>query len=308
MELLIPGFLTLAAAYGERHRYEEDKPMNRLYVVESLPTVTGFKAEHRLALKPSQIAGFATALAGGSAPAGLNPEQQKFFSVLQADLKQNGGKAVVIPGEQASTGVHAAAYALNNAIGAVGKTVVYTETVNPIPSEQTADLMSLVADMSAGRVQWLVMLGVNPIYSAPADLGFADAFNKVPMTVHLGSHVDETGTISNWHINKAHYLESWSDARAYDGTISIVQPMIDPLYGGKSAHDMFQCLLDPSKSGYDVVQANAKTYIQGDFAAGWRKALHDGWVQGTAFTAKTATPGSRSGWFDPGSTGWFRCD
>ena len=198
---------------------------------------------------------------------------------------------MVIPGEQASPAVHAAAYRVERALGAVGKTVVYTETVNPLPSEQVADLKALVADMNAGKVQWLVMLGVNPLYSAPADLNFATAFNKVPMTVHLGSHVDETGSVSIWHINKAHYLESWSDARAYDGTISIIQPMIDPMYGGKSAHDVLQTLLgDPQASAYDAVVANAKTYIKGDFAAGWRKALHDGWVEGTAFTAKAGVP------------------
>jgi MoCo/4Fe-4S cofactor protein with predicted Tat translocation signal len=290
-----PGFLPLASGYAERHRYEEGKTMNRLYVVETMPTVTGFKAEHRLALKPSEIATFAIALANGSAPQGATAEQQKFFAALSADLKNSGGKCVVIPGEQASPVVHAAAYALNSSLGAVGKTVIYTETVNPMPSEQVDDLKSLVADMKAGKVQWLVMLGVNPIYSAPWDLGFRDAFANVPVTAQLASHVDETGAISNWHINKSHYLESWSDARAYDGTISVIQPMIDPMYGGKSAHDVLQALLaDPQQSAYDVVVANAKTYIKGDFATGWRKALHDGWVEGTAFTAKAGGGGKNA--------------
>jgi MoCo/4Fe-4S cofactor protein with predicted Tat translocation signal len=286
-----PGFLPLAATYAERHRYEEGKTPNRLYVIETMPTVTGFKAEHRLGLKPSAIAGFAQALAGGSGAALADPAQQKFFSALLADLKANSGRTVVIPGEQAPPEVHAAAYALNSALGAVGKTVVYTQTVNPLPSVQTADLKALVSDINAGKVQWLVMLGVNPLYSAPADLNFLDAFNKVPTTVHLGSHVDETGVLSTWHLNKTHYLESWTDARAYDGTLSIVQPMIDPLYQGKSAHDVLQALLDnPQASAYDVVQANAKTSIKGDFATGWRKTLHDGWIDGTAFAAASATP------------------
>ena len=110
----------------------------------------------------------------------------------------------------------------------------------------------------------------------------------MPNTVHLRhALVDETGFNSTWSINKSHYLESWSDARAYDGTISIMQPMIDPLYQGKSCHDIFQTLLDPSKSAYDAVTAQAKTYITGDFPTGWRKALHDGWVEGSAMTAKT---------------------
>src|ERR1700727_1236226 len=287
-----PGFLPLASGYAERHRYEEDKPMNRLYVVETMPTVTGFKAEHRLALKPSEIPTFALALANGAAPQGATAEQQKFFAALSADLKNSGGKCVVIPGEQASPAVHAAAYALNSALGAVGTTVIYTETVNPLPSEQVADLKSLVADMNAGKVQWLGMMGVNPLYNAPVDLEFTAAFAKVPTTVHLGAFEDETGSISVWHVNKTHYLESWSDARAYDGTISIIQPMIDPMYGGKSAHDVLQALLaDPQQSAYDIVVANAKTYIKGDFATAWRKALHDGWVEGTAFTAKTGGAG-----------------
>jgi MoCo/4Fe-4S cofactor protein with predicted Tat translocation signal len=287
-----PGFLPLAAGYAERHRYEAGKTMNRMYVVETMPTVTGFKADHRLGLKPSEIASFASALANGAAPQGASAEAQKFFSVLMSDLKASGGKCVVIPGEQASPAVHAAAYALNSSLGAVGKTVIYTETVNPMPSEQVADLKSLVADMNAGKVQWLVILGVNPIYSAPSDLVFQDAFAKIPVTVHLGSHVNETGAIANWHINQAHYLESWSDARAYDGTISIIQPMIAPMYGGKSSFDVFQTLLPNTQiSAYDVVLANAKTYIKGDFAAGWRKALHDGWVEGTAFTAKAGGAG-----------------
>lgn len=300
-----PGFLTLAAAYAERHRYEEGKTSNRLYVVETMPTVTGFKAEHRLALKPSAIAAFAQGLASGTAPQGLNAEEQKFFTALSADLKKNGGKCVVIPGEQASPAVHMAAYSLNATLGNVGKTVVYTETVNPMPSEQVSELKSLVGDIYAGKVQWLVMLGVNPLYSAPSDLEFRSAFDKVPVTVHLGLHSDETGSLSTWHINKAHYLEMWSDARAYDGTISIIQPMIDPLYGGKSAHDVLQALLpNPQASAYDVVQANAKTYIKGDFAAGWRKALHDGWVEGTAFTAKAGGGAPSQGSFPvPASSG-----
>jgi molybdopterin-containing oxidoreductase family iron-sulfur binding subunit len=287
-----PGFLPMAAAYAERHRYEENKPMNRLYVVETMPTVTGFKAEHRLALKPSEIAGFAATLSGGmGATSFSNPEATKFMEVLLKDLKASGGRCVVIPGEQAPPVVHAAAYMLNKSLGAVGKTVVYTDTVNPAPTEQVADLKMLVGDMNAGKVQWLVMMGVNPIYTAPADLEFAAAFAKVPVTVHLGSHVDETGVLSMWHLNKSHYLESWSDARAYDGTITIIQPMIDPLYGGVSAHNVLQALTDnPQLSGYDVVQANARTYIKGEFAAGWRKALHDGWVDGTAFEAKSGGP------------------
>jgi MoCo/4Fe-4S cofactor protein with predicted Tat translocation signal len=311
--IAFPGFLPLSAAYAERHRYEEGKTMNRMYVVETMPTVTGYKAEHRLALKPSEIESFVVLLKTAMGDATDSTSQsnygarfaavQKFAEKLAKDLKDHSGRCVVIAGPEASVAVHAAAHAFNASLGAVGKTVVYTQPVAPVPSEQGADLKSLVADMNAGKVKWLVMLGTNPLYNAPADLDFPAAFAKVPTTVHLGSHVDETGFYSTWHINKSHYLENWSDARAYDGTISIVQPMIDPLWGGKSAHDVLQTLLDPSMSAYDVVVANAKTYITGDFATGWRKALHDGWVEGTAFTAKSVSAPSAVAPAGPGNPG-----
>ena len=162
-----------------------------------------------------------------------------------------------------------------------------------IGAGSTVFMKNLVGDINAGKVQWLVMLGTNPLYSAPADLDFDAAFAKVPNTVHLGSHVDETGSVSVWHLNKAHYLESWSDARAYDGTISIIQPMIAPLYGGISAHAVCQTLLagNPQLSDLEAVQATAKTYIKGgDMGTAWRKALHDGWVEGTAFTPRSGSP------------------
>ena len=151
----------------------------------------------------------------------------------------------MIPGLYQDSSVAALALAINNALGNVGKTVfVSAEPAIPLPSDQLGDFKALVADLNAGKVDWLVILNSNPIYNAPADLNFADAFNKANMVAHLGSHYDETGQLSHWHIPAAHYLESWSDARAYDGTVSIVQPMIDPLYGGHSAHHVFQTLLE----------------------------------------------------------------
>jgi MoCo/4Fe-4S cofactor protein with predicted Tat translocation signal len=292
-----PGFLRLAADYASRRKLLDPSiPMNRLYAVESAPTTTGFKAEHRLALKPSEIAPFAAALAaavgagGGSAQPPSGPAG-KFLSAIAADLKASAGKCVVIPGEQQTPAVHLAAIAINQALGNVGKTVVYTETVNPMPSVQGQDLVSLVGDMQAGKVDWLVILNANPVYTAPVDLHFEEALDKVKVSAHLGSHLNETGLVTEWHINGAHYLESWSDTRAYDGTATVIQPMIDPLYGGKTAHDVIQSMLDqPDLTPYDVVR---KTW-QGSLGAGdaehaWRKILHDGMVGGTAFEAKTVS-------------------
>ncbi len=298
-----PGFLPLSRAYAARHTFTPGKPMNRLYVVETTPTVTGFKAEHRLALKPTDVDALAGALASGNTAALTNPETQKFAAAVLADLKQTGGRYVVLAGPQSSRACHDASFALNAGMGAVGKTVVYTPPVDALPSEGNADLKGLVNAMNAGNVKWLVMLATNPLYNAPADLNFADAFNKVPNSVHLGSHVDETGFFSTWHIPKAHYLESWSDCRAYDGTITIVQPMIAPLYGGVTTHDVLNTLLNQSQSAYDVVAATAKTYIPGDFAMGWKKALHDGWVEGTAYQPVAGVGTPKAGSFQTPNAG-----
>ncbi|HEY0796733.1 MAG TPA: TAT-variant-translocated molybdopterin oxidoreductase [Acidisarcina sp.] len=291
-----PGFHKLAGDYARR-RKNPGVDINRLYVVESTPTTTGMKAEHRLALRASDIGGFAAAIASavgaGSGASGYSwtDAQQKFAAAVAKDLKASGGKAVAIPGEQQTAAVHAAAIAINAAIGAVGKTVIYTDTVNPMPSIQGDDLKALVADMKAGKVEWLIALGANPFYSAPADLDFEKAAAKVQTMVHVGSHFDETGVAAHWHVNGAHYLETWSDARAYDGTVSIVQPMIEPLYDGKSAHDILQSFLEnPDVSAYEAVRATWKGQLsgKGDFEANWRKALHDGFLQDTAFQAKSA--------------------
>lgn len=286
-----PGFLPLSDGYVERHKYESGNVMNRLYTVESMPTITGMKAEHRLALKPSDIAKFATALANGGSFEG-DEYSKKFFAAVLADLKKAGSKAVVIAGDQCHPAIQAAAHALNAQLGAVGSTVVYTETVQALPSVGTDDLKAMVAAMNAGQARVVVLLGVNAIYGTPADLKFGDAMSKVPFVAHHGLYLDETGQRAHWHINAAHYLESWSDARAYDGTISVVQPMIDPLYGGKTAHDVLQAVLDnPQKTSYQVVQENFKTYAKDGSATGWQKSLHDGWVEGTTFEPKSGVSG-----------------
>ena len=294
-----PGFNKLAGDYSRRRKLDSDTEMNRLYAVESAPTTTGFKAEHRLPMRASDIPAYAAALAaaitGGTVADSYTwtAEQQRFLATAVKDLKANTGESVVIPGEQQPASVHLAAIQINEALGNVGKTVVYTETVNPLPAQQNDDMRSLTADMNAGKVDWLLVLDGNPVYAAPADLGFEEALKSVNTLVHMGAHVDETGQIAQWHINSAHYLESWSDARAYDGTVSIVQPMIEPLYGGRSAHEVIQSMLldNPELSAYDAVRETWKPQLsaKGDFEQNWRKALHDGFIAGTAFQPNAGT-------------------
>jgi molybdopterin-containing oxidoreductase family iron-sulfur binding subunit len=286
-----PGFHKLVREYAERRKQPENG-MNRLYTVESMTTTTGLKAEHRLGLRASEIPAFAAELAkavgvsGADTPAyAWTAEQQKFLTALAADLKANAGKSAVLPGLYQDESVAALALAINSALGNVGKTVfVSSEPAVSLPSDQLGDFKALVADLNAGKVDWLVILNLNPIYDAPADLNFASAFDKANIVARLGSHDDETALISHWNLPSAHYLESWSDARAYDGTVSVVQPMIEPLYGGKSAHDVLQALLDePLLSAYEAVRVTQKANIKGDFETGWRKVLHDGWIADTAY-------------------------
>jgi molybdopterin-containing oxidoreductase family iron-sulfur binding subunit len=285
-----PGFHKLVREYAARRK--DPKQLNRLYVIESMPSTTGMKAEHRLGLRASEVPAFAAALAsavgasGVAAPGyGWTAEQQKFLAALAKDLKASAGKSAVIPGLYQDASVAALAAAINDALGNTGKTVTLSsEPLNPLPSDQIADMKALVADLNAGKVDWLVILNSNPIYSSPADLDFPAAFNKAKVVAHLGMHSNETGQVAHWHIPAAHTLEFWSDARAYDGTVSIVQPLIDPLYGGHSAHEVFQALLsEPLLSSYQAVRETWKTAIQGDFETGWRKALHAGWIPDTKF-------------------------
>ena len=298
-----PGFHKLVRDYAAR-RKEPEKGMNRLYTIESATTTTGMKAEHRLGLRASEVPAFAAALAEAVGVTGVNPptyawtaDQQRFLAALAKDLKANAGKCAVLPGLYQPPVVAELALAINNALGNVGKTVfVSSEPAIPLPSDQLGDFKWLVADLNAGKVDWLVILNTNPIYNAPADLNFAGAFNKANIVAHLGSHYDETGQLSHWHIPAAHYLESWSDARAYDGTVSIVQPMIDPLYGGRSAHHVFQALLDdPLVGPYDAVRETWKSTIKGDFEFGWRKALHDGWIADTVPGVQAAASSAKTG-------------
>jgi molybdopterin-containing oxidoreductase family iron-sulfur binding subunit len=290
-----PGNVRYIRDYAKRRN--PDAPMSRMYVIESNPSATGAKADHRLPVRGAEVEAFAHALAtavgahsGGAAPAG---EQAKFLQEVASELQQRKGSSVVIAGDHQSPAVHALAHAINATLGNVGKTVVYTDTIDANPINQTESLRELISDMHAGKVDMLVIFGGNPAYDAPADLGFADTLlaSNIPLRVYLGLYRNETAELCQWNINEAHYLEAWGDARAYDGTISLVQPLIAPLYSGKSAYEMLSTLTGVSDApGYDLLRAYwQKQHAGPDFEVWWRKALHDGFIEGTAFQPKTVS-------------------
>ena len=293
-----PGFVRYSRDFIARRKLTTDAPMNRLYVVESFSTTTGALSDNRWPMRASDIVGFARALnamlgGGGAGAQGFTADEQKFLQALAKDLKANAGASIVIAGDQQVPELHVLAAAINQALGNIGKTVVYSDPVELVPSDQTAGLKQLVADMNAGKVDMLVILEGNPVYTAPVDLDFEAAMGKVATKVHLSSYRNETTRFSEWHIHGAHYLESWGDARAYDGTCSLVQPLIAPLYGGRSAHEVVALFSDtPDQTPYDALTAywrqNGKA--SGDFDANFRKWLHDGIIPNTASALKTVTP------------------
>ncbi len=288
-----PGSIRYARDYAKR-RNPDAGNMSRMYVVESVPSITGGKADHRLSLQASKIESFARALAAalgtGEGAGAVEPSAAKFATTVAKDLQAHRGSSVIIVGDHQPASVHALAHLMNQALGNVGMTVEYTEPVDANPINQTQSIQELVSDMRGGKVDILFILGGNPAYDAPADLGFSDALMKtnVPVRVHLGLYHDETAELCQWHINEAHYLESWSDARAYDGTVSIQQPLLAPLYNGKSIHEVVSLIAgQPQTSAFELVQGYWKSKHTGaDFDAFWRKSLHDGWIEGTTFAPK----------------------
>jgi molybdopterin-containing oxidoreductase family iron-sulfur binding subunit len=291
-----PGWLRHAREYAARRRPELGERMSRVYALESMPALTGARADHRFAVRPSEVELAAAAMArlvGVEAGAASPPTHVNVAAIVK-DLQAHRGSSLVIAGDSQRPVVHALAHAINRALGNVGRTVVYTDPVEAAPVNQLQSLRELTTEMNAGKVDILVILSTNPVYTAPVDLDFSSAMEKVPLRVHLSSHDDETSERCHWHIPEAHFLESWSDVRGHDGTASIVQPLIAPLYGGRTAHEVLAAFSEtPDKAPYDAVRerwlketAPGATEPTPEFESAWRKWLHDGVIPDTAFPAR----------------------
>jgi molybdopterin-containing oxidoreductase family iron-sulfur binding subunit len=259
--------------------------MSRLYVLESTPSLTGGMADHCLPLESERIAHFARLLAqrlGVTIDVAGSPDAQqaRWLDALVADLQANRGASLIVIGPSQPPWLHGLGHVLNSALDNNGKTIDYSAPVEKLPGAG-GTLIDLVAAMRAGSVDTLLILDCNPAYDAPADLHFVDALRRVAHVVHLGLYRDETGVLAEWHVPMAHQLETWSDARAYDGTASIAQPLIAPLYAGLSVLEVLAMLLeDDVRDPRALVRRQWRELLTDD--AAWNGALQSGVIENTA--------------------------
>ncbi len=283
-----PGHLAYIRAFSDRRRVTDTQPsMNRLYAVESSPSITGSMADHRLAIRSSDVERFTRALAArlgfaDAAPGDLPSNWSRWLDALANDLKAHSGASLVTAGMGQPPIVHALAHWINATLGNTGKTVTYIAP--PTAESQRDSLHDLTDAMNSGSVSALLILGGNPAYSAPADIPFAEALAKVPFSAHLSLYEDETSVACGWHLPMTHDLETWGDARAYDGTAAILQPLILPLYATRSSLDVLEnALSNKPRAAHDIVQQYwQSTASTEDFEGFWSKTLRDGLVSDSA--------------------------
>lgn len=278
-----PGRLAYARDFIARRRVRKPADtMSRLYAAESTPTITGAAVDHRLGVRPSEVEALAAALkAALDGEAAVLP----WVAASAADLKAAGRGALVVAGAQQGPFVHAAALAMNAGLGALGNTVELIEPPDAMPVE--GDLGRLCEAIGNGAVDTVVILGTNPLHTAPGELDVRKTFSGLKLLIHWGLHRDETAMFAHWHVPAAHDLESWSDLRAHDGTASIVQPLILPLFQGRTVHEILAALA--GEFNVDALGLVRRTWADTLDEPGWRKVLRDGVVAGTAFSPATVT-------------------
>src|SRR5437764_1572381 len=286
------GHLRYARDFAARRRVRSGQAtsMNRRYAFDGGVSSTASIADHRWPVRPSEIEGIARELAAelgvATAASAVGARSGRRYTEITKDLQANRGASIIIAGDDQPPIVHALAMALNQQLGNVGSTVTITDPLEVAPANELESLRKLVTDMNAGAVNALIMLGGNPVYDAPADFNFQHALTKVPFRAHLSLYYDETSMQSHWHIPELHPLQSWGDVRGHDGTISILQPLIAPLYSGRSAHEVLGGTIGGlDQSPYDTVRSY--WFGKGANEQTWRKWLHDGLIAGSALPPKT---------------------
>jgi MoCo/4Fe-4S cofactor protein with predicted Tat translocation signal len=278
---------------GKRKIEKAADGMNRLYAVESLFTLTGLNADHRLRLAASAVIQVAAAIAAelgvnvGALVSGSKVElDKKWIAECAKDLKATGGKSLVVAGVRQPMAVHLIAAAINEKLGNIGKTVELVEA----PAAISAGIVELAESLNKGEVDTLVITGANPVYNAPADLNWTATQRKAKTVVRLGYYEDETGAASDWHFPLAHYLECWNDSRTSDGTLVPVQPLIAPLFGGLSDLEFLARLAGLTETNPNKIVRATFAAMTGDSSdAAWNKFLHDGFATGTAMKKTSAS-------------------
>jgi molybdopterin-containing oxidoreductase family iron-sulfur binding subunit len=282
-----PSSLRYARDFAGRRRVKgaAEAKMNRLYAAEPTPTITGAMADHRLPVSSAEIEVIARSLAqklGIEVEAAVTPHDE-WASAVARDLQAHPGASLVIAGETQSAAVHMLVHLINAKLNNPGQTLTYTVPAEPVPVNQLTSLQTLIKDLQSGVVDLLVMIEGNPVFDTPADLGFAEAVAKAKTVVRLGFEENETSRYCHWHVPAAHALESWGDACAFDGTVSLVQPLIEPLFEGKTAHELIDALFQPpGRNVYDIVRAYWQAQKWPNFEKAWRTALNDGVIAGSA--------------------------
>ncbi len=292
-----PAALRYAADFAKR-RNPDDGEMNRLYAIESTFTTSGVLADHRLPLRADLMLPLLMAvdakLGGGAAPASAflrDPDIALFVDAMAEDLAENRGRAVLVAGIGQPPAVHALVAKINHTLGAPGATLTYVADIDEGRPTRLEQIQQLTAEMAAGRVETLLILGGNPAYDAPADLDFGAAMGKVKTSIHLSQYLDETSTLASWHVPQAHYLESWGDALTYDGTYTLIQPILEPIWNGKSAIELIALMLGREYVNPDTIVRSTMQLASGKGDdASWRKALHDGFVPGQVLPEINALP------------------
>ena len=282
-----------------RHINDRNGSMNRLYSVESFYSITGAMADHRLRMKSTKIPEFAAALSQALSTLGvtipglatipkieLPASSQKWLNVVAKDLKKSAGKSLITAGRRQPKQVHALVYALNSSLGNIGNTVKYTEPKD-LQSSNRAALSDLVGRIHAGKIDTVIILGGNPAYNAPVELNISEALKKTALSLHLSEYVNETSELVQWHIPMSHFLESWGDARSTDGTLSIGQPLIAPLYASHTPLELLSILSTPKKekSSYEIVRDKWREILGAvNFEKKWNRTLHDGVLKNSQLT------------------------
>lgn len=283
-----PGSVRYARDAARRRR--DPARFSRWYVVEPSPTCTGTFADHRFRAKRTAIGDWVRSIASelGVIPGGAAiPE----VAPIVRDLKKAGSRALVVIGPHQPAEVQALAFAINQRLGARDETFTTIAPVAAAPVSHVEELAALTAAMNAGEIESLLVLDKNPIFDAPADLEFEAAYAKVPLRIQVGLYDDETANMSHWHLPSRHALESWSDIKAYDGTVSIVQPLIRPLYSGHSAHELIALLMGGAgQRDHDIVRAHYEKEWGAQLESKWRRVLHDGFVEGSAHAPVSTAP------------------